>query len=69
MGQIFVGFYIFKNHNMFDSRVMLFARITKFHALDNIIKLNSYITLSNLGINIIIFSVTYYIATLFGIDA
>ena len=68
MGQIFVGFYIFKNHNIYDTKVVMFARITKWHALDHIIKINNYMTLSNQALNLIIFSSTYYISTFFGID-
>ncbi len=47
VGQIVVGLYIFKNHNMFDARAIMFARVTKWNAMEHIVKLNNYITLSN----------------------
>lgn len=53
---------------MFDPRVVMFARANKWQALDHVIKLNNYITLTNQAINLIIFSVTYYISTFIGID-
>lgn len=42
--------------------------MNKWFALEHVIKLNNYITLSNQAINLIIFSTTYYIATFVGID-
>lgn len=53
---------------MYDPKVILFARITKWNAMDHIVKVNNYITLTNQALNLIIFSTTYYIATFFGID-
>ena len=60
--------YIFKNHNIYDPKIIMFARITKWHAMDHIVKLNNYITLTNQALNLIIFSTTYYVSTFFGID-
>lgn len=53
---------------MFDSRIIIFSRISKWHSFDHIIKLNSYITLTNQALNLGIFVSTYYISTFFGID-
>lgn len=53
---------------MFDPRIIIFARISKWNSFDQIIKLNSYITLANQGINLAIFVITYYVATFFAID-
>ena len=53
---------------MYDPKIVIFARITKWHAMDHIVKVNNYITLSNQALNLIIFSTTYYVSTFFGID-
>ena len=37
-------------------------RISKWHSLDFVIKLNSYITILNQGLNMIIFTITYLTA-------
>lgn len=46
----------------------MLARVTRWHSLDHIVKINNYITLTNQSLNLIIFSTTYYIATFLGID-
>ena len=37
-------------------------RLSKWHSIDFIIKLNSYITITNQGLNLLVFSVTYYVS-------
>ena len=54
--------------NLYDPRVVMLARVTRWHSLDHIVKINNYITLTNQSLNLIIFSSTYYLATFFGID-
>lgn len=46
----------------------MLARVTRWHSLDHIVKINNYITLTNQSLNLIIFSSTYYLSTFFGID-
>lgn len=53
---------------MFDPRIIIFARISKWDSFDQIIKLNSYITLANQGLNLAAFIITYYLATFMAID-
>ena len=53
---------------MFDSRIIMFSRLSKWQSFDHIIKLNSYITLTNQAFNLGLFAATYYISTFFGID-
>lgn len=67
-GQIAVGMFVFQNHNMFDPRIIIFSRLSKWQSFDHIIKLNSYITLANQAFNLGLFAATYYISTFFGID-
>lgn len=42
--------------------LLLTIRISKWHSLDFIIKLNSYITVLNQGLNLIIFALTYFVS-------
>ena len=60
--------YVFTNHNMFDPRIIIFSRLSTWQSFDYIIKLNSYITLSNQALNLGVFAITYYISTFLGID-
>lgn len=66
--QILIGFYIFNGNKLFDPKIIIFARISKWSSLDQIIGLNSFITLANQGLNLLTFIVTYYIATFLAID-
>lgn len=61
--QILIAMIVFKNYNFYDPRVIFLARLSKWNGLDFIIKLNSYITILNQGLNLIAFSVTYYGST------
>ena len=67
-GQMLIGYWIFIKHDMFDRKLIINSQFEKWRALDHIIKLNSYITLSNQALNICLFFITYYLATFFGID-
>ena len=66
--QILLGHVVFKNHKMFDPRLITFCRLNQWVCLDHIIKLNSYITLTNQGLNLLCFCLVYYVATFFQID-
>jgi Na+/H+-translocating membrane pyrophosphatase len=61
--QILLGHFIFKKHKMFDPRIITFCRINKWVCLDHIIKLNSFITLMNQALNLVMFGIVYYSAT------
>ena len=41
---------------------LLTSRISKWHSLDFIIKLNSYITVLNQALNLIVFTLTYFVS-------
>ena len=66
-GQVLLGYLVFQNHKMFDPRIISFCRINKWVCLDHFIKLNSYITLMNQALNLVIFCIVYYISTFFEI--
>lgn len=67
--QIFILKHIFQQHKLYDTRVIflsrsellyLISRISKWHSLDFIIKINSYITVLNQTLNLIVFMATYF---------
>jgi uncharacterized membrane protein len=37
-GQMGIATFIFRNHQMFDPRIIIFSRISKWHSMDHIIK-------------------------------
>lgn len=67
-GQLLIGLLIFGTHRLFDPRVITFSRVSKWHALDHLSRLNGYLTLANQACNLVLFSTTYYLSTFFGID-
>ena len=67
-GQVALGHFVFQNHRMFDPRMITFCRVNKWVCLDHVIKLNSYISLMNQAVNLLLFTFVYYLATFFQID-
>jgi hypothetical protein len=62
--QIIIGILIFGRYKLYDPRVIFLARCSKWHAMDYIIKLNCWITITNQGLNLAFFAVTYYVSTI-----
>lgn len=58
--QIIINYVLFYNHNLFDKKIIIISRVSKWLAMDYLIKLNCYVTLVNQGQNLAFFSVTYY---------
>jgi len=50
---------IFKNYNFFDPRVIFLNRASPKHALEFVIKVNSYITMTNQSLNLVIWCCIY----------
>ena len=57
--QLFINFIQFYHHNFFDKKVIIVSRVSKWLAMDYMIKQNIYITVVNQGLNQLFFSTTY----------
>lgn len=60
--QLWLAGKIVKDYRMYDPRVIYLSRLSKWNSHDFVIKLNSYITISNQVYNFIIFTLTYFSA-------
>lgn len=62
MGQLALGNLLFRSHNMFDPRMVMLSRVSKWFALDHLTKLNAYLTLANQAGNLVLFAGSYGLA-------
>jgi hypothetical protein len=60
--QLWIAGKILKDYRMYDPRVIFLSRLSRWNSLDFVIKLNSYITITNQAYNFIIFVCTYFSA-------
>jgi hypothetical protein len=67
-GQISITTFMFRNYRFYDVRIIFMARLARGHAFDYMIKLNSYITMLNQSLNMIVFSSTYYLSSFFSLN-
>lgn len=51
--------FIFRHYNFFDARMIFLNRGSPKHALEFLIKVNSYITMTNQAFNLVIFCIVY----------
>lgn len=66
--QLVIGLLIFKNYSLFDPKIVQMARGSKWVALNHLIRTNNFITLTNQILNLLVFSLSYYLSTFFCID-
>ena len=57
--QVLNVLWIFKNYKFYDPRVIYLNRGSPKHALEFVIKVNSYITMTNQSINLVVFCIVY----------
>lgn len=57
--QVINLYFVFKHYNFFDARVIYMNRASPKHALEFIIKVNSYMTMTNQVMNLMVFCIFY----------
>lgn len=58
--QILNVFFVFNNYKFFDPRVVFINRASPKHALEFVIKVNSYVTMTNQVLNMLVFFCFYF---------
>ena len=57
--QVLNALFLFRHYNFFDARMIFLNRGSPKHALEFLIKVNSYITMTNQAFNLVIFCIIY----------
>lgn len=58
-GQMLIGVILFQSLKIYDPKTIFISRISKSHATDYLINLNSYITMFNQLSNLVMFALVY----------